>query len=138
LAFGEVGEADEHHVERARRLARPDHVDVERGEDLGVLGERVGERRSLVHLLPHDAEDALEARVLDLLDQRGERIDQGDARADEGGELPGGNGRSWPDTREPKTWRRSTSRERPWPLSSILPVFPVPVLVPAATAAAPR
>jgi len=48
LGFGEVGEAHQHHVERARALAGADHVDVEVAEDLGVLSQRGGERRAFV------------------------------------------------------------------------------------------
>ena len=44
----EVGEALEHPLERARRLARGDHVHVERREDLRVRLERLRERATFV------------------------------------------------------------------------------------------
>ena len=51
--------------------------------------ERLSERGSLVHLLPEVAKDALELGLLDLIDERGERLDDGNVCTDERRELAG-------------------------------------------------
>ena len=62
LRLEEVGQAEQHRVEVARRLAGADHVDVELFEDLGMARHRVAERRALVDLRLDVGEHALEAR----------------------------------------------------------------------------
>ena len=69
LALGEVGQADQHHVERAGGLAGPDHVDEEAVEDARVGGQGVGQRGALVDPLLHVGDDALQPLVLHLVDQ---------------------------------------------------------------------
>jgi hypothetical protein len=62
LGVHEVGEAVEDDVEVTARLTGADHVDVEVGEDLGVLGEGGGEGGALVDLVFDGGEDGLEGR----------------------------------------------------------------------------
>ena len=57
-----------------------------------MLAQRVGQGRALVHFLFHGARDPLQPGLLDLVDQRGERLDQRDPGRDQGGQLPGGDG----------------------------------------------
>ena len=64
---------------------------------------RVGERGALVHAVADLAEDALEARVLDLLGQRREALDERDAGADQRRELA---------RREREVERRDAAQER--------------------------
>jgi len=49
--LGQVGEADQHHVEGSELSPARIHVHVQMSEHLRVLAERVGQRSALVHLL---------------------------------------------------------------------------------------
>ena len=53
LALAVFGEAVEHRLERAGRLARPHHSDVKVGKYVADGRERVGQRRALAHALAH-------------------------------------------------------------------------------------
>ena len=96
-----------------------DHVHVERGKTLGAA--RAPWRSSC----PRSAcsrtmvEHALQLLVLDLLDQRAERLDERDARANERGELPRDASRRRAAT-APEELRRSMSRVRLAPAAALL------------------
>ncbi len=60
---------------------------------LGCAAERVGERGALVHPLLHVAETTrFMLLVVDLLDERAERLDERDAGVDQHRQLPGRDG----------------------------------------------
>jgi hypothetical protein len=82
-----AGQALEHHVRVAGRLARAHHAHVERREDARVLLDGLREGAALVDLLAHVAEDGLELAGLDLLDQRLERVVERDAGLEQRGQL---------------------------------------------------
>ena len=89
LRVEEVGQARQHRVQVAGRLARADHVGVELREDRRVRGQRVGQRAPLVDLLPDLGQHALELLVVGLLGQRAQRLGQRDARLEQRRELAG-------------------------------------------------
>ena len=74
LRLEEVGEADEDRVEVAGGLAGADHGDVDALEDLAVLAERVAERRAFVDLRPDVGEIGFSFGLLDLVDERAQRL----------------------------------------------------------------
>jgi hypothetical protein len=64
-------------------LARGDHVDVQRLEQLGVRSHRVRQARAFVDLVAGLGQRGLQARVFHLLDQRGQRLYQRHTRVQE-------------------------------------------------------
>jgi hypothetical protein len=91
LVFAELGQPVEDHVERARGLAGAHHVDVDAGEEFGMLGQGRGERVALVDRVLDLGEDGAEGAVAGLFDQAGERRHERDAGAEQGGQLAGGH-----------------------------------------------
>ena len=82
-----VGDAVERLLEHAAGLAGADHGHVQRGEDLGVLLERVGEGEARLDVLAHRADRLAQHRVLDLVLEHVERPQERHARGDHGREL---------------------------------------------------
>ena len=78
----------EHRFECRRLLAGPHHPDVEVRKDVAMIGQRVGQRRSLAHALAHLRQHPLGLRTRRLIGQRAERIDQLHARAEQRAQLP--------------------------------------------------
>ena len=77
LAFAVLGKPVKHRLQRARRLARADHADVEIGENVGMGRERVGQRGAFTHALAHLRQRPLSPPgSFGLVGQRAERIDQ--------------------------------------------------------------
>jgi len=89
LLFAEVREPLEHEVQRAGGLPRPDHVQVERREDLGVMGQGLRKAAPLVDLLLDLGEDLLEVRVRGLRDQGRQRLHERQPGPQQGRQLPG-------------------------------------------------
>ena len=75
-------------MEDAPYLTRPHHLDVELGEDLRVLLQRLGGCEARLHVLTNGGNDLLELRVLRLFREYVEGADDGQAGVDHGRELP--------------------------------------------------
>ena len=82
-----VGDPVQRGLEHAAGLTGAHHGDVERREDLRVLGERVGERQAGLDVLAHGADGVLELLVLELVLEHVERAQEGHARGDHGRQL---------------------------------------------------
>ena len=82
-----VGDPVQRGLEHAAGLTGAHHGDVQRGEDLRVLGERVGEGQAGLDVLADGADGVLELLVLELVLEHVERAQEGHARGDHGRQL---------------------------------------------------
>jgi hypothetical protein len=106
LPLEELGQAQEHAVERPAGLPDPHHVHVQRREHRGVGRQRVGERRALADPFTHRGDDALDGCALDLFAERGERIHQGRPAVKSVASCRVRTDTSAADTRSPRNDRR--------------------------------
>ena len=84
-----VGDPVQRLLEHAAGLTGAHHGDVQRVEDLRVLGERLGEREAGLDVLADGADGLLELLVLDLVLEHVERAQERHARGDHGRQLAG-------------------------------------------------
>ena len=91
LLFQIIGHADEDRPQCSTGFARSHHADVERVKLLSAR-DGIGEGRAFVYPISNLGEDALERRMLDLLHQGAQALNQGYARGREGGQLSGRHG----------------------------------------------
>ena len=89
LPLAVLGEPVQHRLERRGLFAGAHHPDVEVREDVAMIGQRVGQRRSLAHALAHLREHPLGCGARRLIAERAERIDQLHARAEQRAQLSG-------------------------------------------------
>ncbi len=90
--LAELGQALQHDVQHAARLAGLDHVAVEFVEGLRILGHALGEGGAALHLVGHRADDVLQHAGLGLLLQDVEGLHDRDAGVRQRGELAGEHG----------------------------------------------
>ena len=76
-------------VQDASQFPGLDHGAVKLGEGVRVLAQRVRYGETALDISAHGVQDLLERRILRLRLQDGEALHEGDARADQGGKLPG-------------------------------------------------
>ena len=138
--FHELGEAVQHHLQHAAQLAGLDHVDEEPVEDLGMLGQALGEGAAAFNRHGQLADDRLEGRIPFLLFEHAQAAQQGQPGIHQRRQLAGESGEdlgfyppaqpgdfdvevdveslalsSWPPLWAPG---RPSSRPSPWPSRS--------------------
>ena len=89
VLFQERREAEQNRVENTARFTRGDHVDVQIGERLRMLAQRVGERVTALDVVHDLARDVGQNLVFGLLRQNVERLHERQAGVDHGRELAG-------------------------------------------------
>ena len=90
--FHEFGQADEDDFEHAAQFAGLDHVDEEAVEDLGMLGQGLGEGAAAFDGEGQFADDVLEGGVLLLFFQHAQAAQQRQAGIHQRGQLAGEGG----------------------------------------------
>ena len=89
LAGAEVGDLLEDDGQEPARLARADHRDVDAGEDLRPLRQRVGQRRAADDVVVDLAPDALRGRLRRLAPEQRQRPRQRQPGGEQVGQLAG-------------------------------------------------